>query len=197
MQLVFATNNHNKLKEVQTLIPEYIKLLSLKDIGCFEDIPETQNTIEGNAIQKAEFIKEHYGYDCFADDTGLEVDSLNGAPGVYSARYAGEQRDANDNMNKLLTKLNDKNNRNAQFKTVIALHVNNKVQTFTGICKGGIITTKQGEKGFGYDPIFKPKGYDKTFAQMDLSLKNTIGHRGKATSLLVDFLNALNSKKTS
>lgn len=188
MQLVFATNNLNKLKEVQALMPKQIKLLSLKDIGCFEDVPETQNTIEGNAAQKANYVKEHYGYDCFADDTGLEVDTLNGEPGVYSARYAGEQRNANDNTNKLLKELHNKANRNAQFKTVIALHLNNKQHTFTGICKGEITTEKHGEKGFGYDPIFKPRGYYQTFAQMDLSLKNSIGHRGKAIAQLIQFL---------
>tara|TARA_R110002049_G_scaffold44064_5_gene129195 strand:- start:4241 stop:4810 length:570 start_codon:yes stop_codon:yes gene_type:complete len=189
MQLVFATNNLNKLKEVQALMPSNITLLSLKAIGCFEDIPETQNTIEGNAKQKAEYIKNNYGYDCFADDTGLEVDALNGEPGVYSARYAGEQRNANDNMNKLLSELKNKDNRNAQFKTVMALYINNKLYTFTGVCEGTIIKTKQGEKGFGYDPIFKPNGHNKTFAEMDLELKNTVGHRGKAVSKLVSFLN--------
>lgn len=189
MQLVFATNNNNKIKEVQVLIPKHIKLLSLQDIGCFEDIPETQNTIEGNAVQKVNYIKEHYGYDCFADDTGLEVDALNGAPGVYSARYAGEQKSAEDNMAKLLKELNGNINRNAQFKTVIALHLNNNMYTFTGICKGEITTIKNGEKGFGYDPIFKPAGYNQTFAEMDLALKNTIGHRGKAIAQLVAFLN--------
>jgi len=191
MQLVFATNNLNKLKEVQALIPPHIKLLSLKDIECFEDIPETQNTIKGNAIQKAEYIKKHYNYDCFADDTGLEVEALNGEPGVYSARYAGKQRNAHDNMDKLLNNLNKKTNRKAQFKTVIALYTNNNIETFTGICEGEITTEKHGEKGFGYDPIFKPKGYDNTFAQMDLSTKNAIGHRGKAINQLVDFLNKL------
>jgi len=189
MQLVFATNNLNKIKEVQGLIPEHIKLLSLKDINCFEDIPETQNTIEGNAIQKAEYIKKQYGYDCFADDTGLEVSALNGAPGVYSARYAGGQRDPNDNMEKLLDELKNKENRAAQFKTVIALYLNNKLYTFTGICEGTIIKTKQGQMGFGYDPIFKPIGYHKTFAEMDLEKKNAIGHRGKAVAQLVAFLN--------
>jgi XTP/dITP diphosphohydrolase len=188
MQLVFATNNLNKLKEVQSLMPQHIKLLSLKDIGCIEDIPETQNTIEGNAIQKANYIKEHYGYDCFADDTGLVVEALNGAPGVYSARYAGEQRNANDNMDKLLKKLENKPNRAAQFKTVIALHFNGKLHTFTGICKGEITLTKKGNKGFGYDPIFKPKDYNQTFAEMDLELKNRIGHRGKAINKLIKFL---------
>lgn len=190
MQLVFATNNLNKIKEVQLLLPNHIKLISLKDIGCFEDIPETQNTIEGNAIQKAQFIKKHYGYDCFADDTGLEVEALNGDPGVYSARYAGEKRDANDNMNLLLKNLNGIDNRNAQFKTVVSIIINNKQQSFTGICKGEITTNKHGEKGFGYDPIFKPNGYEQTFAEMNLSVKNSIGHRGKAISLLVGFLNS-------
>ena len=189
MQIVFATNNLNKVKEVQALIPEHIKLLSLKDIGCLEDIPETQNTIEGNAIQKAQYVKEKYGYNCFADDTGLEVEALNGAPGVYSARYAGEQKDANDNMDKLLTELKNKSNRNAQFKTVIALHINNELKTFTGICEGEITTSKTGEQGFGYDPIFSPKGYTETFAEIPLTTKNSIGHRGKAVSLLVKHLN--------
>lgn len=191
MQLVFATNNHNKLKEVQSLVPDNIQLVSLKDIGCFEDVPETQDTIEGNAVQKAEYIKEQYGYDCFADDTGLEVFALNGAPGVYSARYAGPQRNADDNMNKLLEVLERKGNREAQFKTVIALHLHNELQTFTGICKGVITKKKQGDKGFGYDPIFKAAGYDQTFAEISLEEKNKVGHRGKAITQLVEFLNHL------
>lgn len=191
MQLVFATNNHNKIKEVQSLIPQHIKLLSLEDIGCLEDVPETQTTIEGNAKQKAEYIKTNYGYDCFADDTGLEVQALNGDPGVYSARYAGEQRNADDNINKLLNELKPHANRHAQFKTVIALHLNGKLQTFTGICEGDITQTKQGDKGFGYDPIFKAKGYTKTFAEISLEEKNTIGHRGKAVKQLIDFLNSI------
>ncbi|WP_242131799.1 non-canonical purine NTP diphosphatase [Aestuariivivens marinum] len=190
MKLVFATNNLNKIKEVQALVPPHIKLLSLKDIGCFEDIPETQDTIEDNAKQKANYIKTTYNYDCFADDTGLEVESLNGAPGVLSARYAGEHRSDNDNMDKLLLNLKNRNNRNAQFKTVISLNLNNGNYIFTGICKGEITPTKQGEKGFGYDPIFKPKGYNDTFAQMDLTLKNRISHRGKAISQLIAFLNS-------
>ena len=191
MQLVFATNNQNKIKEIQGLIPSHITVLSLKDIGCLEDIPETQATIEGNAKQKADYVTKKYGYNCFADDTGLEVGSLNNEPGVFSARYAGEQRDANDNMDLLLENLSDKNNRDAQFKTVVALNLNATKETFTGICKGEITTKKTGEKGFGYDPIFKPKGYDATFAQMELDLKNTIGHRGKAVKLLVAYLNTL------
>lgn len=191
MEIVFGTNNLNKLKEVQALIPASIKLLSLKDIGCLEEIPEKQNTISGNAIQKAKFIKENYGYDCFTDDTGLEVKALNGEPGVYSARYAGAQRSADDNITKVLEKLVNKPNRDAQFKTVVALHLNNKIETFTGICEGEITKIKQGNNGFGYDPVFKPKGYELTFAEMDLSLKNTIGHRGKAVSLLVNYLKSI------
>ena len=147
MQIVFATNNGNKLKEVQALIPNNITLLSLKDIGCFEDIPETQNTIEGNAKQKAEYIKDNYGYDCFADDTGLEVETLNGEPGVFSARYAGQHRNADDNINKLLLKIKNKENRNAHFKTVMALCINDNLNTFTGICEGEITKSRQGEKG--------------------------------------------------
>ena len=191
MQLVFATNNLNKLKEVQQLIPSNIKLLSLSDILCIEDIPETQPTIEGNAIQKAEYINTNYGYDCFADDTGLEVDALNGEPGVYSARYAGPQRNAEDNMAKLLNELAGNINRKAQFKTVIALHINGELHTFTGICKGKITTKKHGDGGFGYDPIFKAEGHSKTFAEITLDKKNKIGHRGKAVKELVAFLNNL------
>ncbi|WP_406684414.1 non-canonical purine NTP diphosphatase [Seonamhaeicola sp. MEBiC1930] len=190
-KLVFATNNLYKVREVQALIPEHIKLLSLKDIGCFEDIPETKETIEGNAIQKTEFIKNKYGFDCFADDTGLEVNALNGAPGVYSARYAGPQRNATDNMNLLLNNLKPSDSRSAQFKTVIALSINNNISTFTGICEGKITKEKHGDEGFGYDPIFKPLNYNQTFAEMNLALKNKIGHRGKAVKQLVDFLNSL------
>lgn len=191
MQLVFATNNLNKLIEVQNLIPKSIQLLSLKDIGCHEDIPETQTTIEGNAIQKAEYIKINYGYDCFADDTGLEVMALNGAPGVYSARYAGNQRNSEDNMIKLLQELKNSKDRKAQFKTVIALHINDAIQVFTGICEGEITNSKQGKNGFGYDPIFKPLGYNQTFAEMDLELKNKISHRGKAVYQIIEYLNSI------
>ena len=194
MLLVFATNNLNKIKEVKGLMPSHIELLSLKDISCFDNIPETQNTIEGNAIEKAQYVKRNYGYNCFADDTGLEVESLNGAPGVYSARYAGPQRSANDNINKLLAKLNNTNNRDAQFKTVIALQINNELITFSGICKGKITLKKYGKKGFGYDSVFKPEGQKLTFAEMNLQLKNNIGHRGKAVSKLIDFLNLLSEK---
>lgn len=192
MKLVFATNNQNKVKEVQSLLPNHITILSLKDIGCEEDIPETQPTIEGNAIQKAQYVKEHYGYDCFADDTGLEVSALNGEPGVFSARYAGEQRNADDNMNKLLTELQDKNDRSAHFKTVIALILNGQQHTFEGICEGTIINEKKGEKGFGYDPIFMANGFEETFAQISLEEKNRVGHRGKAVQKLIGFLNTNN-----
>lgn len=189
MKLVFATNNLNKLREVQALMPANITLLSLKDIGCEEDIPETAPTIEGNALQKATFIKNKFGYPCFADDTGLEVDALFGAPGIYSARYAGEQKNADDNMDKLLSELKDKTNRDAQFKTVIALVTENEQLLFTGICKGQITKTRQGNKGFGYDPVFQPEGFPITFAEMSLADKNKIGHRGRAVKELVDYLN--------
>ncbi|EDP96097.1 non-canonical purine NTP diphosphatase [Kordia algicida OT-1] len=189
MKIVFATNNQNKVKEVQSLLPSHITILSLKDIGCEEDIPETQPTIEGNAIQKAQYVKEHYGYDCFADDTGLEVHALNGEPGVFSARYAGSQRNADDNMNKLLHNLEDKEDRSAHFKTVVALILNGEQHTFTGICEGTIIKKKKGDKGFGYDPIFMANGFSETFSQISLAEKNRVGHRGKAVQKLIDFLN--------
>lgn len=190
MKIVFATNNLNKLKEIQSLLPAHIQLLSLEAIGCQEDIPETQPTIEGNAIQKANYVKEKYGFDCFADDTGLEVGALNNEPGVYSARYAGAQRNDNDNINLLLHNLKQHSNRRAQFKTVIALSLNNNMKTFTGICEGEITLERLGNNGFGYDPVFKPLGYDQTFAEMLLEDKNKIGHRGTAVRLLVDYLNA-------
>ncbi|MET0759742.1 MAG: non-canonical purine NTP diphosphatase [Flavobacterium sp.] len=189
MQLVFASNNKNKIKEIQQLLPSTIKILSLEDIGCFEDIAETADTIEGNAILKANYVTEKYGYDCFADDTGLEVEALQGAPGVYSARYAGEQKNDDDNMNKLLEALLDQTNRKAHFKTVIALNLNQKQQLFTGIAKGEITLEKAGNQGFGYDPIFMPEGLSCTFAQIPLEEKATMSHRGKATKLLLEFLN--------
>lgn len=188
MQLVFASNNKNKIKEIQLLLPDSIQLLSLEDINCFEDIPETADTIEGNAILKANYVTEKFGYNCFADDTGLEVEALNGEPGVYSARYAGEQKDANDNMDKLLDNLKDKSNRGAQFKTVIALNIDGKQTLFTGIIKGKIIEDKIGIYGFGYDPIFVAEGYTKTFAELTIEEKSTISHRGLAVKQLVDFL---------
>lgn len=191
MKLVFASNNKNKIREIQSILNGSIQLLSLEDIGCLEDIPETANTIEGNAILKADYVTEKYGYDCFADDTGLEVHALNGEPGVYSARYAGEQKNADDNMNKLLEALKGEQNRNAQFKTVIALNLNGKQHLFTGIAKGEITLNKTGNQGFGYDPIFKPENYGETFAELPLETKNKIGHRGKATQQLIDFLNSI------
>ena len=188
MQLVFASNNKNKILEIQSILPETIKILSLEDIGCLEDILETADTIEGNAILKANYVTQKYGYDCFADDTGLEVAAFNGEPGVYSARYAGEQRDSNDNMDKVLNALSGENNRNAQFKTVIALNLKGKQELFTGIAKGEITLEKTGNKGFGYDPIFQPLGYKETFAELSLEIKNEISHRGKATQQLIQFL---------
>jgi XTP/dITP diphosphohydrolase len=189
MKIIFASNNKNKIQEIQSLLPDSIQLVSLESIGCFEEIPETAETIEGNAILKANFITEKYGFDCFADDTGLEVDSLEGQPGVYSARYAGEQRNADDNMNRLLEELMLKPNRKAQFKTVIALNFQGKQFLFKGICSGEITLDKKGSGGFGYDPIFKPDGYENTFGELSLAIKNEIGHRGKATKALLEFLN--------
>ena len=191
MKIVFASNNKNKIKEIQQLLPDSIKIMSLESIGCFEEIPETANTIEGNAIQKANYITEKYGLDCFADDTGLEVAALDGEPGVLSARYAGNQRSDEDNMTKLLKNLSDKPNRSAQFKTVIALNLRGKQYLFTGIAGGEIVLEKRGTAGFGYDPIFKPENYQETFAEMDLSLKNKISHRGKAVQQLITFLNSI------
>ncbi|WP_324721230.1 non-canonical purine NTP diphosphatase [Salinimicrobium sp. HB62] len=188
MKLVFATNNKNKIKEVQALMPEGVQLLSLEEIGCNEDIPETSPTIEGNAIQKAEYVKEKYGYDCFADDTGLEVEALDGAPGVYSARYAGEEKSSEANIEKLLKELQEKEDRSARFKTVIALYLNDELHTFTGICSGKIIFERKGLQGFGYDPVFQPEGKSATFAEMSLQEKSQISHRARATCKLIDFL---------
>ncbi len=189
MKIVFATNNPNKIKEIQSMLPNNIEILSLESIGCKEDIPETSDTIEGNSIQKANYVLENYGYDSFADDTGLEVDALNNEPGVFSARYAGEQRNANENMDKLLSNLENKSNRKAQFKTVICLNLKGKQYLFTGIAKGEIIKNKIGNGGFGYDPIFRPEGFQETFGEISLELKNEISHRGKATKQLIEFLN--------
>jgi len=188
MKIVFASNNKNKIQEIQSMLPESIQIVSLESIGCFEEIPETADTIEGNAILKANFVTQKYGFDCFADDTGLEVEALKGKPGVYSARYAGEQRNADDNMNKLMGELLDKSNRNAQFKTVIALNFEGKQYLFTGIASGEITSEKMGTGGFGYDPIFKPSGYENTFAEISLEVKNEISHRGIATKALLEFL---------
>lgn len=191
IEIVFASNNKNKIAEIQQLLPSTISILSLEDIGCFEDIPETSNTIEGNAILKANYVKEKFGLDCFADDTGLEIEALNGEPGVYSARYAGEQKDANDNMNKVLRNLQSQKNRNAQFKTVITLNYKGQQKLFTGIVEGVITEEKSGDKGFGYDPIFKPTGYEETFAELSAATKNKISHRGLATQQLISFLSEL------
>ena len=189
MKIVFATNNPNKIFEIQNMLPKNIEIISLEDIGSFEEIEETALTIEGNAILKANYITQKYGFDCFADDTGLEVEALNGEPGVFSARYAGESKNAIENMNKLLFNLENKTNRKAQFKTVIALNIAGQQYTFEGIAKGEITTEKRGNMGFGYDPIFQPENQSKTFAELDLEIKNKISHRGKATQKLIDFLN--------
>lgn len=187
-KLVFATNNAHKLEEIAAILGEKIKLLSLKDIECTADIPETANTLEGNATQKAEYIYQQYGLDCFADDTGLEVEALDGAPGVFSARYAGEGHNSEDNMQKLLQNLQGVTNRKAQFRTVICLIWDGKKYLFEGICKGEIIEEKRGNAGFGYDPIFIPEGYDQTFAELGNDIKNSISHRAKAVELLCNFL---------
>lgn len=189
MKLVFATNNLNKLAEVQKMLPKNIELLSLKDINCFDEVDETATTLEGNAKLKANHITQNFGFNCFADDTGLEVDALNGEPGVYSARYAGEPANAENNMQKLLQALTNKEQRSAQFRTAICLNIDGKQFIFDGVCKGEILKNKQGEKGFGYDPIFKPEGYAVSFAEMSPSQKNEISHRGLAIKKLINFLN--------
>jgi XTP/dITP diphosphohydrolase len=189
MKLVFATNNLNKLKEVQEMLPDTIELLSLKDINCFDEIDETETTLEGNAKLKADYITTKFGFNCFADDTGLEVESLDGKPGVYSARFAGEPANSENNMQKLLVDLEHKKNRKAQFRTAISLNINDQKFIFEGICNGEVLTKKHGEKGFGYDPIFKPEGFNKSFAEMTSEEKNTISHRGIAVQKLVAFLN--------
>ena len=191
MKIVFATHNQHKLQEVQQLVPSGIEILSLGDIDCTEEILETAKTLTGNAIIKANYVTNTYGYNCFADDTGLEVTALDGAPGVYSARYAGEPANAAANMQKLLTNLTNSFDRRAQFRTVIALNLDGKQHIFEGICKGEILPERQGDKGFGYDPIFKPQGYDSSFAQMPMKEKGEISHRGKAVTQLVEFLNNL------
>ena len=186
-KIVFATNNAHKLEEVAAILGESYEVLSLRDIGCEADIPETADTFAGNALQKAQYVKEHYGYDCFADDSGLEVDVLDGAPGVYSARYSGGGSEAN--MDKLLHNLTGKNQRSAQFRTVIALLLGEETQLFEGIVRGSIIEERRGEGGFGYDPIFVPEGYEHTFAELGSEVKNRISHRAKAVELLAQYLN--------
>ncbi|WP_297515982.1 non-canonical purine NTP diphosphatase [Flavobacterium sp.] len=188
MKLVFASNNAHKIAEIQAMLPPTIELVGLQDIGCTEDIPETALTLEGNAQLKADYVTQQFGLPCFADDTGLEVDALNGAPGVYSARYAGVQKNAEDNMQKLLMELEDKVNRKAQFKTVIALNIYGKSHQFTGVVQGEIIKEKRGIQGFGYDPIFVPEGFTLTFAEMNQNEKARLSHRGKAVTQLIAFL---------
>ncbi|MBT8263633.1 MAG: non-canonical purine NTP diphosphatase [Bacteroidia bacterium] len=188
MKLVFATHNENKFREVKAQMPDHVELLSLSDINCFDDIAETEKTIEGNALLKARYVKDHFGIDCFADDSGLEVAALNNAPGVYSARYAGPEKNADSNNRKLLEALQKETNRAARFKTVIALIMNGEEHLFTGLCPGRIIEAPRGEGGFGYDPIFQPDGFEKTFAEMSLSRKTEIGHRGNAIRQLITYL---------
>ena len=188
-KLVFVTNNAHKLEEISSILGGKMELLSLKDIQCTADIPETADTLEGNAIQKAEYIHRHYGLDCFADDTGLEVEALDGAPGVYSARYAGEGHDSEANMQKLLLNLEGKDNRKARFRTAICLIMDDEQHLFEGICRGEIIKEKRGGAGFGYDPIFVPEGYTETFAELGNDITNTISHRAKAVQMLCEFLN--------
>lgn len=196
MKLVFATNNKHKLDEVRKITSHHpVEIVSLAEINCFDDIPETADTLEGNALQKAHYIQEKFGLNCFADDTGLEVEALNNAPGVYSARYAGPGHDSEANMKKLLHEMEGKENRKARFRTVIALVWNGKTYTFDGIVNGTITTTKRGENGFGYDPIFIPEGYEQTFAELGDNIKNQISHRAKAVEKLDEFLTQLSNLK--
>ena len=191
-KLVFATNNAHKLSEVSAILGDKIELLSLKDIDCNDDIPETADTLEGNALLKARYIYDKYGVDCFADDTGLEVEALNGAPGVYSARYAGgDGHDSEANMKKLIANLEGINNRKAQFRTVVAMILDGKEYLFEGIVTGRIIEDKRGTTGFGYDPIFIPEGYEQTFAELGDEVKNQISHRSRAVHKLCKFLNSI------
>ena len=188
MEIIFATNNRHKLEEVQQILGDAFCLLTPAGCGIAEEIPEEQPTLEGNALQKARYIHERTGKNCFADDTGLEVEALNGEPGVYSARYAGESKDANENMELLLENLKGQSNRKARFRTAIALILDNKEYLFEGIVEGTIRDAKSGAEGFGYDPVFEPAGYGITFAEMDLPAKNAISHRGRAIRKLADFL---------
>ena len=189
MRICFATNNANKLKEVQRMLNDSIELVSLQDIGCTEELKETQATLEGNSRQKAEYVYANYGIPVFADDTGLEVVALNNEPGVKSARYAGDQRDNSANIQLLLSKLVDVENRTARFRTVITLITDQEQQQFEGIVEGEIGTNLKGKDGFGYDPVFVPEGYDRTFAEMSMEEKNSISHRGQAVAALVEHLN--------
>ena len=196
MRLVFATNNAHKIHEIKKLLGNSIELLSLKDIGCEDEIPEDQDTLEGNAAQKSFFIYHKYGVNCFADDTGLEIEALGGAPGVYSARYAGEERSAENNMDLVLDKLSIINNRKARFRTVISLVIDGLETQFEGVVEGHILKEKRGDTGFGYDPIFQPIESDVSFAQMPLEQKNKISHRGRAVQKLVDYLTHLKTDET-
>jgi XTP/dITP diphosphohydrolase len=186
--IVFATNNTHKLEEVRAVIPDGIRIVSLSDIGCHDDIPETSGTLEGNALQKARYVKEHAGYDCFADDTGLETEALNGEPGVHSARYAGDARDPEANMEKLLRVLADKPNKKARFRTVIALIINGRELFFEGVANGHIIGERRGREGFGYDPVFIPDGFNRTFAELGPEIKNRISHRAIAVRRFAGWL---------
>lgn len=188
-EIVFATNNQHKLGELRRIVGDRLHILSLTDIGCYEDIPETSVTLEGNARQKSRYIKEHYGYDCFADDTGLMVDALGGAPGVYSARYAGPGHDSEANMRLLLRNMEGVKERSARFVTVIALILDGKELTFEGCVEGEILTEPHGAGGFGYDPVFRPEGHDCSFAMMSADAKNAISHRGRATARMMEYLN--------
>ncbi|MGB5358496.1 MAG: non-canonical purine NTP diphosphatase [Eudoraea sp.] len=188
MDLVFATHNENKLKEVRLLLPKDIRLISLEEIGCHEEIPETETTLKANAQLKADYITQHYGISCFADDTGLIIDALNGAPGVHSARFAGEEKDSKKNIEKVLFQLKNTTSRTARFKTTIALNLNKERVLFEGAVEGTITKEKKGAEGFGYDPIFIPIGYDQTFAQLPIEIKNQISHRGKALQKLIAYL---------
>ena len=191
MKLVFATQNENKAHEIQSLLPEYFKIISLKDIRCFDEIPETAETLEGNSLLKASFISETYNLNCFADDTGLEIEALDNRPGVHSARYAGPDKSAAANIDKVLSELEGKTSRNAQFRTLITLILNKSTFSFEGIVRGEIISEKRGENGFGYDPIFVPEGEIRTFAEMSLEEKNKHSHRARAFQKMIDFLNEL------
>lgn len=189
MKLVFATNNAHKLEEIREMAGGQYEIVSLKEIGCQEEIPEEQDTLEGNALQKARFVKERYGADCFADDTGLEIAALGGEPGVRSARYAGEGHDSDANMRKVLAKMEGVDDRRARFRTVIALILDGEEYLFEGEVRGEILREKHGAEGFGYDPIFRPEGFAESFAEMSLDAKNAISHRGRATRALIGFLN--------
>lgn len=194
MKLVFATHNHNKAHEIQGIMPQGIEVITLDEIQCNEDIPETESTLEGNAKLKAQYIVDQFNMNCFADDTGLEIEALNGEPGVYSARYAGDSRDSNANMDLVLEKLKGIKNRNAQFRTAIALYWDGKMHLFEGIVKGRIIEEKRGKDGFGYDPIFEPEQCGKTFAEMNLVEKNKVSHRARAIEKMIEFIR-MNSPK--